>query len=262
MKKYLAIAAAVALAGLTRAEITPMDGDNDVGFLSLTVPTGSCSVVVSVPFEKCLGSGEAGMLADLVSTNLLVGSNSDPAEADQIVALTTNAAGELLYYYYWLKNGAGWTTSVTTRINADPTNVVPPAADAFPVARGLGFWLKRPAGSAVAGVYLKGQVSTVSSPLTLKPGLTLIGLGVFTTTSINSSSIGWGTRNPGSGLTGMDKLYLINNGTDLAEYKYDGTSQKWVDNDWGATEAGVAAGEGFWYLRRGSQDLTFTPVTP
>lgn len=261
MKKFLILIVALAVAGLTQAQ-TPIDSTNNVGFIS--VSSGTNVSIITVPFEQCLGSGSAGMLSDLVSTNGLISHSSDPAQADQLVVLTTNTSGQAIYYYYWLSTGAGWMTNVTKLIGGTQTNIASPAASAFPVARGIGFWIKRPgsAGGAV-NLYMKGQIPVASQPITLKPGLTLLGLGALVGKDLNDAGISWGSRYGGDGLEGMDSVIVVGaDGTSFNTYLYDSGTGKWITEDGDPASVTIQPGCGFWYFRGGSTNLSFTPVVP
>jgi hypothetical protein len=263
MKKILILTAIIAAAGWVRAAVDPINGTNTVGYVTIGIAANATNTIIGVPFEQCLGAGVSGMLSDLVSTNNLVHSGT-PAAADQLVVLTTNGTGRV-YYYYWLKTGMGWETNATYKLNGDvEVGVYPPPATNFPVARGLGFWLKRPAAAAV-DVYVKGQVPTNSVAVMLagNTNLTLISLGNVTNLGLNAENINWGTRYAGVGVThkGQDKLMVITNGNGAyVTYYFSGV--KWVDQLGADPTVMIQPGQGFWYLRRGSSDLTFTPVVP
>jgi hypothetical protein len=263
MKKFLVLTAAWVAAGLLRADITPIEGANNVGFITVSSVTNLA--IISVPFEQCLGSGTSGMLSDLVSTNGLISHASDPTASDQLVALTTNESGATVYYYYWLKTGAGWTTNVTTLINKTQTNAFSsPLASAFPVSRGIGFWLVRPAGAPSVDLFLKGQIPTSAPAVALKPGLSLIGLGALAGKGVNDPAINWGDRYDGGGATNMDKLLVVGpGGSSLATYYFSAASNKWLNANRSEATATIDAGYGFWYQRRGSTtNQTFAPVVP
>jgi hypothetical protein len=263
MKKLLILTAVIAAAVAVRAT-TVIQGENGVGFIEVTIPEGEAQKILSVPFEACLVGG-AGMLSDVISTNGMK-SAENPADADQIVVLTTNASGLAVYYYYWHKTGTGWETNLTVRLGGGPTNVTPVVASNYPIARGLGFWLKRPSGATGTNLYMKGQIATNSVPIMLDGGtnFTLIGLGALTTTNLNQvAATNWGARYDGGGAGNMDKLLVVTNANgSYIQYIYKASSNKWVDVNQGDGEPQVAIqpGEGFWYQRRGASDLEFTPV--
>jgi hypothetical protein len=263
MKKLLILTAVIAAAVAVRAEVTPIDGENGVGFIQVTIPEGASQKILSVPFEACLVGG-AGMLSDVISTNGMK-ADSNPADADQIVVLTTNASGLAVYYYYWNKTGTGWETNHTVRLGGGDTNVIPVVASNYPVARGLGFWLKRPAGATGTNLYIKGQIPTSSVPVTVMGGtnLTLIGLGALAVTNLNQvADATWAGRYYG-GAGNMDKLLVVTNANgSYIQYIYLSSSNKWIDVDQvtGEPQVAIQPGEGFWYLRRGANDLEFKPV--
>jgi hypothetical protein len=264
MKKLLILTAVIAAAVAVRAEVTPIDGENGVGFIQVTIPEGASQKILSVPFEACLVGG-AGMLSDVISTNGMK-ADSNPADADQIVVLTTNASGLAVYYYYWNKTGTGWETNHTVKLGGGPTNVIPVVASNYPVARGLGFWLKRPAGATGTNLYIKGQIPTSSVPVTVMGGtnLTLIGLGAFAVTNLNDvAAANWGARYDSGTSAGADKLLVVTNANGAyATYYYWAAETKWVDKLGIAPAVTIEPGAGFWYLRRGATDLTFKPVVP
>lgn len=262
MKKLLILTAVIAAVIAVRAT-TVIQGENGVGFIEVTIPADTSQKILSVPFEACLVGG-AGMLSDVISTNGMKSSVDNPADADQIVVLTTNASGPV-YYYYWHKTGTGWETNHTVKLGGGPTNVIPVVASNYPVARGLGFWLKRPASQAATTLYMKGQIPTSSVPVTVMGGtnFTLIGLGALDPVDINTNAVTWTDRYDG-GVWGQDQVRIVTNlvtaTAPLAEYTF------WLPDDLWLTTAGttnavtINPGDGFWYLRRGGADATFTPV--
>jgi hypothetical protein len=273
MKKLLTLTAVIATAGLVHATITPIEG-NTVGLMKVAVAGGGTNTIISVPFEQCLGGGASGMLKDLVATTGLTSHASDPASADQLIVLTTNGA-DRVYYYYWLKSTGGWTPSKTYKV-VDGTEVVftPPAASAFPIARGLGFWIKR-TGSA-ADVYLKGQVATANQATVITNGLNLVGYAYSEGLTLNDPLVSWAGANGGSGNTvTSDKIMVVNDNGTFSEYfyfvkpaawpnelrgvDYSALSGKWINNNYTAASVTIPAGKGFWYLRRGTAGFTFKP---
>jgi hypothetical protein len=263
MKKLLILTAVIAAAVAVRAEVTPIEGENGVGFIQVTIPEGASQKILSVPFEACLVGG-AGMLSDVISTNGMKAAGN-PADADQIVVLTTNGTGPV-YYYYWNKTGTGWETNHTVQLGGGETNIVPVVAASYPVARGLGFWLKRPTDATGTTLYMKGQIPTSSVSVTVMGGtnLTLIGLGALAVTNLNDvAAANWGTRYDSGTSAGADKLLVVTNANGAyATYYYYTAQTKWVDKLGNAPAVTIEPGAGFWYLRRDATDLTFKPVVP
>lgn len=274
MKNVLLITAVLAAAVWAHADIQPIIGTNVVGYT--TPATLSTNTLLTVPFEACMGNGSGCMLADLVATNGLISHASDPVQADQLVVLTTNNnAFTYLYYYYYYKTGTGWTGITTTKLMPDglSTNVTPPVATAFPIKRGLAFWLKRPLGSSTTSVYLKGQVSPEKQATAVSYGLNLVGYGAVTNFALNG--VNWTGAYGGNGNTAKsDKILVCNGNGTFNEYfyfvkpsawsnsvydVYTPLSHKWITKDYGVADVTIHAGEGFWYLRRGAVTFTFRP---
>jgi hypothetical protein len=93
--------------------------------------------------------------------------------------------------------------------------------------------------------------------------LTLISLGNVAAIGLNDAGINWGERYAGVGVThkGQDKLMVITNGVGAyVTYFFSGT--KWVDQLGADPTVTIQPGQGFWYLRRGADSLSFTPVVP
>jgi hypothetical protein len=273
MKKVVLTVAALSAMGLARAAMLPVTGTNTVGFVSVTAPASS-NTIVTVPFEACLGGGAAGVLSDLVATNGLTSDASSEAAADQLVVLTTNGTS-LVYYYYWLKTNEGWKEITSEQIMPDGSKatLTPPAATNFPVARGLGFWVKRVAGAS-SGLYLKGQVSSQKQSTQISPGLNLVGVGSVEAFTLNGSGIDWSGAAGTNGISsGTDKILVCNGDGSFTAYYYyvkregassyyDQFTNKWVES----TSTGPAlptrtiqAGQGFWYHRRGAGSFAFHP---
>lgn len=270
MKKVLMITAAVAVAGLVRAAIQPIEGTNVVGFAEVSAQAAANSII-TVPFEACLGDGAPGMLSDLVSTNGLTSHASDPSLADQLVVLTTNGATQVYYYYYY-KTGDGWTGITSSMLMPDGSSApqTPPAATAFEISRGLGFWIKRVA-SASATLYVKGQVSSAKQATEIATGLNLVGYGAVQSFTLNDSGLDWTGAYGGTGNTATSDKILVGNGDGTyTEYffftkptgwptGYDALNNKWITKSYTLPSASIAAGQGFWYLRRGAGSFTFQP---
>jgi len=273
MKKFLMLMTALAAAGWVRAEMPPLDGTNVVGFAAVNA-AGGANTLITVPFEACLNAGTPGVLADLISTNGLVSHASDPGAADQLIVLTTNATMQI-YYYYWLKAGEGWK-GVETSVkmpNGSSFAVTPVAASEFPVARGLGFWIKRVAGAA-ADVYVKGQVSGARQATAISEKLNLIGYGSVEAFSLNNSGIDWtGVTGAGLKLYESDTIMLPKTGGGFTTYFYYvnasppaphvSLTNKWVESTASGLQAAsgtIAAGQGFWFNRlTGHGSFTFRP---
>ena len=272
MKKVLMISAALAATGLVRAAIQPIEGTNVVGFAAVTAP-GSKNTIITVPFEACMGDG-AGMLADLVATNGLTAHADDPALADQLVVLTSFSGSTPVYCYYYLKAGTGWTAITTSIVVPDGTsqNLTPPAADAFAVSRGLGFWIKRVA-SANPTVYVKGQVATAGQVTEISSGLNLIGYGDVQPLALNA--VDWSGAYGFGGISATTDRILVGkgDGTYTTYYYYvkkvggstyyDQFTNMWVESTStgpALPSSSIPAGQGFWYHRRGTGGFTFRPA--
>ena len=271
MKKIAMFTAVLVTAGFVRAQIPPIEGTNVVGFIPVTAAAGVNSII-TVPFEACMGAG-AGKLADMVSTNGLTSHASDPDGADQLVVLTLDGEDQV-YYYYWFKTGDGWTPVTTAKLMPDGNEVAknPPAASAFEVSRGLGFWIKRKA-SENTTVYLKGQVTEAAQSTAIAPGLNLVGYGTVGTFELNGSGVNW-TGAYGDDVTGntanSDKILVSNGSGGYTEYfffkkpagwpeAYDALDGKWITKSYGLANVTIAAGKGFWYVRRGTSSFNFQP---
>jgi len=260
MKRILTLMAVATAAGLALADPPVIEG-NGVGLVTVTVPTTG-SKILSVPFEKPLGSpGEAGVLSELIATNDLKGA-AVAADADQIVVLTTNAQGEAIYYYYWYKLGVGWETNKTIKLgDTNVVDIVPDPANAFALARGLGFWLVRASGATGTKLYITGQIPTNSAAVNLAGNnkFTLIGLGALDDRDINDAGVTWTDRYDGAHL-GQDSLRIVSDAGVMSTYTFWGDPDNLSLTTAGTTnEVTIKPGEGFWYLRRGA-NTTFTPV--
>jgi hypothetical protein len=270
MKKFSLFIGVCAAAVFVQADMPTITGTNVVGFAEIGLAAGTTNTIITVPFEACLGSG-AGKLADLVATNGLTSAAADPAAADQLVVLTTNA-NEWVYYYYWLQSGQGWTAITTEKLMPGGTNatVNPPAATDFPIARGLGFWVKRASAGATT-LYVKGQVSSAKQSTEIRTGLNLVGYGTVQAFTLNGSGIDWTGAYGGTGNTSTsDKILVMNGGGSFSEYfyftkpsgwgdAYTALNGKWITKNYELATATITAGQGFWYLRRGTETFTFKP---
>jgi hypothetical protein len=277
MKKTLIVATVLAAAGLIRADgITPLVGTNTVGFAIVTNIANQANTIITVPFEACLSNGVSGYLSDLVSTNGLTSDPGNAAHADQLVVLTTNTDGSLIYYYYWLQTGLGWTNVPTEVLMPEGTSntvVNPPAANAFRIARGLGFWLKRAYPNTGSTVFVKGQVSTNKQSTVIASGLNLIGFANPSALTLNDSGISWAGANGGTGNTvTSDKILIVGANGSLTPYwffinptgpsvgSFAACDHKWIDANYVvATNVSISAGQGFWYVSRGATNFTFLP---
>ncbi|MDA3926680.1 MAG: hypothetical protein PF904_18495 [Kiritimatiellae bacterium] len=268
MKKILILTLALFVVGIANAAIQPLEGTNVVGFSAVVADLGD-NQIITVPYVACLNSDNAIFLADLVSTNGLKADASDPALADQLIVMTYNSGlDKLVYYYYWLNNGAGWTAIETTLVEDGSTTVItPPAASAFEVARGLGFWLKRANGST-ADVYVKGELSDANPSTGIVDGLNLVGYG--SAGSMNLTNVIWTGADGGNGLTTTsDKIIVVEDDGSLSYYYYftnpdwpgayidlDGM---WITEAYEVADVTIPAGQGFWYLRRNGGNFNFEP---
>ncbi len=278
MKKTCLFMAALLTAGATLAAgIVPIVGENIVGFVDVAAPA-SGNTIITVPFEACLENGDPGFLSDLVSTYGLTAHASDPASADQLVVLVDDE-GTLKYYYYWNKTVDGWTGIETSMLQPDGSTpdpelpLIPPEASAFEISRGLGFWVKRVAGSG--DLVLQGQVPTVDQVTTIRTGLNLVGIGKVEAFTLNDSGIVWTNGLTGAyGGTGntatSDRILVVNPAGGFTEYfyfvkpdgaseDYDAIDRKWIKKNYQVATEEIPAGRGFWYHRRGATGFVFKP---
>lgn len=265
--------AVVAAAGLVHAAMQPIAGTNVVGFVEIAAPAAKNSII-AVPFEACLQAGVPGKLGDLVSTYGLTAHSSDPALADQLVVLTVDN-GSPAYYYYYNDAEDGWTAITTEQImpNGSKKTLTPPAASAFDVARGQGFWIKRAAGSG-STVYVQGQVSEAKQATSIGEGLNLISYAALESFDLNATKIQWTGAYGVNGISNTTDRIMVGNGD--GTYKtyyyyvkkagsssyYDQFTNKWVESTStgpALPTANVPAGQGFWYHRRGTGAFTFRP---
>jgi len=154
--------------------------------------------------------------------------------------------------------------------DGDPATVTPPAASAFALSRGLGFWIKR-APSASSTLYVKGEVSTAKQSTAINPGLNLVGYGTVSAFTLNTSGIDWTGAYGGTGNTRTsDKILVVAADGSFTEYfyfvkpdgwpaGYDALDHKWITQSYALPTATIPAGTGFWYLRRGSGSFAFKP---
>jgi len=268
MKKTLIVVAVLAATGLVRADVSSINSTNMVGYVAVANSVNQTNTIITVPFEGCLSNGAAGFLADLVSTSGLTAA-SNPAQADQLVVLTTDTHG-LVYYYYWLQAGQGWTATNTETVLPGGTNNITSVttnANVFQISRGLGFWVKRVNPSANnAPVFVQGQVSTNIQSITVKPGLNLVGFASPGSFSLNDFT--WnGVYAPTSKVNtaSNDHIMVVLPGGIVTNYfyfkqppgiawakaAYSNANNKWIDANFNPETDKIPAGQGFWYLRRG-----------
>lgn len=267
MKKGWMTFAVVAAAGLVHAAMDPVEGTNVVGFVEIPAAAAK-NTIVAVPFEACMQAGVASKLSDLVATYGLTAHASDPAQADQLVVLTT-FGGDTVYYYYYNQTGVGWTPIDTEQLMPNGTKriLTPPAANTFDIARGQGFWIKRVAGTG-SSVYVKGQVSAAKQSTTIGEGLNLISYAGLTAFDLND--LDWAGAGGANGISATTDRILVSkgDGTYYTTYHYyTGGSKTQFNGKWVTTTGGIAlpaadipAGQGFWYYRRsGNGTFTFKP---
>jgi len=207
--------AVVAAAGLVHAAMQPIAGTNVVGFVEIAAPAAK-NTIIAVPFEACMQAGVSGKLGDLVSTYGLTGHSSDAALADQLVVLTVDG-GSPAYYYYYNDAEDGWTAITTEQIMPDGSKktLTPPAASAFDVARGQGFWIKRAAGSG-STVYVQGQVSETKQATAIGEGLNLISYAALESFDLNA--IDWSGAAGASGISASTDRILVSKGRFLLHH--------------------------------------------
>jgi len=265
MNRILILMAVATAAGLALADSPVIEG-NGVGLVEVTVPTTG-SKILSVPFEKPLGTpGQAGVLSELIATNDLKGA-ANAADADQIVVLTQTNVSEVLtdvYFYYWYKTDVGWTPHQTKVLGGGvEETITPPDADEFELARGKGFWLVRASGASGTKLYVTGQIPTNSAAVNLAGNntFTLIGFGALDDRDINDPEVTWTSRYDGNAeYKGSDQLRIVSDAGVMSTYMYWADVQEWQNTQGVKIPVNIKPGEGFWYLRRGASDTTFTPV--
>ncbi|HPB12170.1 MAG TPA: hypothetical protein PLT74_12970, partial [Kiritimatiellia bacterium] len=162
-----------------------------------------------------------------------------------------------------------WTAITTEQIMPDGSKktLTPPAASAFDVARGQGFWIKRAAGSG-STVYVQGQVSETKQATAIGEGLNLISYAALESFDLNA--INWTGAAGASGISASTDRILVSKGDGsyyTTYHYYTGGSKTEFNGKWVSTTgtialpaANIPAGQGFWYLRRsGNGAFTFKP---
>lgn len=237
MKNLLAIAiSAAALSAM--ADATTAEGSNEIGTLAIT--SNMKQTVVAVPFTKLGASVDTIAPSDLVlNTNLV--------EGDQIYVFGYDANGKGSYKG-WKLNGSGvWESVANASIDEYGTPTCSSADNNTVVSVGSGFWLVRktePSGSFTFYVYGQYVDRVVSNIAAGKQNLFANPLSVEARPVISET--------PENG----DQILIPQTGTIPLRYTYK--SGSWMHRAETVALPAFQAGQGAWYVSKGSSNLTCT----
>ena len=210
----------------------------------IAVTNDMTETLISVPLVEVGGSVEAIPLTNYVlTTNLEAG--------DKLLQWNGTK------YYAWELSEGAW---VPLTVVDDNSTWVSPSGDVTKLARGTGAWLVRGGSSKSKEFYLYGQVSGTQVESTFIGGQqTLMGHPRAAAFNPNSG-VSWSGQQDGDMIifanpanrTGMTKLtYKAGEVNGWAKQTAPGT---WAKD----TTSMIPAGQGFWYVSKGSENGTAT----
>jgi hypothetical protein len=216
-------------------------GKNVAGCLRIAVPANNM-VLVTFPFER-----KDNRIGNILGTQLIGGSSS--ALSDNIIKWK-NSPG--VYVTYWKTSTGQWRE---VGQNVETTNTLTP---------GEGFWIKNVHTSSQV-VYLKGDVPTnATRAVSLKYGQQLVGYSYPSDKAITNTTLALVAKR-GSSYSVSDNIQVWDsNAKSYVTYwlpSVTGSSWRRVGQSVNTADK-FLAGQGFWYIRRGTGTISWTEAKP
>ena len=243
------------------AQAAEVVSSNIVGYQRLSIPANGYALLANPFVEVGTGSTDPvgyainGMFADDVDNS---NAGNSGASGDVIQTWDTATQGYNTWFYSSRITGGAWADASTPRVAA---------TDTFEF--GDGYWyLNR--GSEPFDITVSGEVSTKEVEVTLAAnGYTLVCNPFPVDLPLNSENIDWSAAGSTAGNSGASGDVIQTWDTETQGYNTWFFSSRITGGAWAdastprvpTTEA-IPAGQGFWYLNRGSQDITITLKSP
>ena len=234
MKSLLGCVFAVGVAYAACAEQVAYEGQ-PIGKIALDC-SGKSNVVVSVAFKELSATDQNVSVSNILSTVNLV-------NGDTVSVYTSSG------YQTWELTGGAWAPVTIVSQGGSGSSE---AASSVRPAVGQGFWLCRHNGSAFTTVYVFGAYVT--------PGTTTAAHGTISLMGNPKMAQAQATPTVANAVKG-DQIQVIGGHT----YTYNGESWSYKSAPSGTVFPTIVtgvptipAGTGFWYVSKGSTDVTFT----
>ena len=233
---------------------------NIVGYQKLTIPADGYALLANPFVEVGTGSTDPvgypinGMFADDVDNST---AGNSLGLADQLQVWDSARQGYDTYFFSARTTPANQWAGSNARIAT---------TDSFEF--GAGYWYLNRSAEAFS-LTVSGEVSTKEVEVTLVPGYTLVCNPFPVDLPLNSDSIDWAAAGAtaGNSLGLADQIQIW----DIERQGYTTyffSARTTPANQWAgsnarvATEDSIPAGQGFWYLNRGDQNITITLKSP
>ena len=233
MKSLLGCVFAIGVACAACAEQVAYEGQ-PIGKIALNC-SGRSNVVVSVAFKELSATDQNVSVSNILSTVNLV-------NGDTVSVYTSSG------YQTWELTDGAW---VPVTIVSQSGNSSSQAASSVRPTVGEGFWLCRHNGSPLTTVYVFGACVSLSTTTAAHGTISLMG----------NPKLAQATPTVANAVSG-DQIQVIGGHT----YTYNGTSWSYKAAPSGVSvlpsivsgDPTIPAGRGFWYVSKGSTDVTFT----
>ena len=240
------------------AQAAEVVSSNIVGYQRLDIPAKGYALLANPFVEVGTGSTDPvgypinGMFAD-DTENSTAGNNGNLGDNLQV---WDSARQGYTTYFFSSRADNKWATG------AKPRDAV---TDSFEF--GDGYWyLNR--GSDDFQLTVSGEVSTKEVEVTLVPGYTLVCNPFPVDLPLNSDSIDWGQAGATAGNNGN-----LGDNIQIWDIERQGYTTYFfsarANNQWATgaaprdpTDKAIPAGQGFWYLNRGQEDIVITLKSP
>ncbi len=251
--------AALAVFGAQASWAEAVVSSNVVGYQKLTIPASGYALLAN-PFTIVGSDGEGFAINDMFTgdeENSQAGNNS--ALGDQLQVWDSSIQGYTTYFFSARTTPAKqWAAVATPRVATTETFNL-----------GDGYWyLNRKETSY--DLTVSGEVSTKEVEVTLAPGYTLVCNPFPADLPLNDENMNWpatkATARNNSECGDQNQFWDI----DVQGYTtYFFSARTTPARQWAAvatprvaTTDSIPAGQGFWYLNRGTEDITITLKSP
>ena len=226
-----------------------------MGYQKLSIPAGGYALLAN-PFTQVGSDGETFAINDMFANDSENSTAGNTGALGDNIQVWDGARQSYTTYFFSARASRKWATGAAPRVATTD------AMDA-----GDGYWyLNR--GSSAYDLTVSGEVSTNEVTVTLVPGYTLVCNPFPADLPLNGDSVVIASEGATAGNTGAlgDNIQVW----DIERQSYTTyffsarASRKWATGAAPrvATTDSIPAGQGFWYLNRGSEDITITLKSP
>ncbi len=224
---------------------------NTVGYQKLTIPAGGYALLAN-PFTIVGSDGDTFPINDMFTgeTNKIT-AGQRATQADMIQPWDSTAQGYKTYFFSSrIRKWSDGNANVAATTAFDPSD---------------GYWYFNRSNSEFE-LTVSGEVATNEVEVTLVPGYSLVCNPFPADLPLNGDSIDWKAAgaNAGQRATQADNIQTWNvDNQGYTTFFFSSRINQWSDGNANvATDKAIPAGQGFWYLNRGENNIVITLKSP